>query len=360
MKIFFAHRSAQGQASMEYILLLAVVAVLVIASFRQGGLIDQIENSSQGYYNTVTKVILDDDNATQVNGVWTDKDNPTPINGGWCPVTCPDPGTVGPTIMYGACECPAPAFGGLNCPSVSVACTGSAISSWSNNAGGVCKGQQISCQGVIPENPAGGGANCNLQGGCPTGMTCNTALNQCQCNTGTYWNGTACAQCSQSACTPTQQCGSTTGVNACNQPCTISSPATCPNSGQSCVSGRCVCPTAGTCPTITTVVNGVTTTTTAQCGPDTCGNAQGCNTCVPPQECVSGNTACVTPTSCTAVCGGVSGTDNFGQPCAGNTSCTWPASCTAAGQCVCSSANCSAGQTCNAAGQCAAPSGSTS
>ena len=92
-------RSAHAQTSLEYLLLLAVVAVVVIASFGPNSLIQKIHDSSQDYYNTVTNVIM---------GA-----NPQPIDGNWCPVTCPSGG--GPAVMYRSCECPVPAFGGNFC-----------------------------------------------------------------------------------------------------------------------------------------------------------------------------------------------------------------------------------------------------
>jgi len=100
MKIPNARRY-RGQTSLEYLLLLSVVAVVVIASFSPGSLIDQVHNSAQGYYNTVTSAIM---------GA-----NPKPINGGWCPVTCPSGGSGHTTVIYRSCECPAPAFGGQFC-----------------------------------------------------------------------------------------------------------------------------------------------------------------------------------------------------------------------------------------------------
>ena len=107
MKICAAYRPARGQTSLEYLLLLAVVAVIVIASFGPGAMVQQIHDSAGGYFNSVTRVIMGE--------------NPQAINGGWCPVTCPSLGSSG-SVMYGACECPAPAFGGLFCPPGNVPC----------------------------------------------------------------------------------------------------------------------------------------------------------------------------------------------------------------------------------------------
>ena len=141
MNIPPAYSPKRGQTALEYLLLLAVVAVVVIASFSRGSLIDQVHNAAGGYYNTITNVIMGE--------------NPNPIDGGWCPVTCPPPNSYGFNIMYGTCECPAPAFGGAYCPGGNVSC----------GAGQTCKGQEVTCG-----QPGAGGINpC---GPCPTGQSC--------------------------------------------------------------------------------------------------------------------------------------------------------------------------------------------
>ena len=81
-----------GQVALEYMILFAVVAVVVLFSFREGNLLSQARVSSEGYFNSVTRVIMGD--------------KPEPINGGWCP---PSPSG------QSACSCPAPAFGGNPC-----------------------------------------------------------------------------------------------------------------------------------------------------------------------------------------------------------------------------------------------------
>jgi Flp pilus assembly pilin Flp len=58
MKMSTFPKSVLGQSSLEYLLLLAVVAVVVIAAFGHGALIDQLHNTSEDYYNSVTKVIM--------------------------------------------------------------------------------------------------------------------------------------------------------------------------------------------------------------------------------------------------------------------------------------------------------------
>ena len=170
-------RRYQGQTSIEYLLLLAVVAVVVIASFGPGSLVSKVHDSAQGYYNSVTRVIMGE--------------NPQPINGGWCPVTCPS--GSGPAVMYKACECPAPAFGGAPCSgSGAVDCT---------------------AQGTVPCGPCPTGEVCNSSGTCVcpiagetyNGSACvpscganmwfNPQTNACECNAGAFWNGTGCVYC---------------------------------------------------------------------------------------------------------------------------------------------------------------------
>ncbi len=181
MKIPLAYRSKLGQTSIEYLLLLAVVAVIVIASFGPGSLISQVHDSAQGYYNTVTRVIMGE--------------NPQPINGGWCPVTSPS--GSGPTVMYRACECPAPAFGGAYC---------SGGSDPSCPADQICVGAKVIFTNVTPCGPCPPGQQCNAQGVCVgCSLDCSSVPNsspdstctKCECNSGTYWNGTGCVYCPQ-------------------------------------------------------------------------------------------------------------------------------------------------------------------
>ena len=79
-----------GQTALEYMVLFAIVAVVVMAGMKN--LLPQVRNSSEGYYNSVTRVIMGDE--------------PAPINGGWCDAS--------PSGQR-ACLCPAPAFGGAPC-----------------------------------------------------------------------------------------------------------------------------------------------------------------------------------------------------------------------------------------------------
>ena len=141
---------------------------MVIASFNQGSLVSQVHDGAQGYYNTVTRVIMASGNDA----------TPSPINGGWCPVTCPS--GAGPTTIYQSCECPAPAFGGKYCPGTgTVACGGG---------------------GTVLCGPCPTGQDCNAQGVCvcSNGLDCSSIPNaspdpsctKCNCNNYTYWDPT--------------------------------------------------------------------------------------------------------------------------------------------------------------------------
>ena len=92
-----------GQTALEYLLLFAIVAAAVLFSFKN--FLPQVRNSSEGYYNSVTRVIMGE--------------NPRPIDGGWCPWEPCVPsvnGVAGTTTSYRTCQCPTPAFGGADCP----------------------------------------------------------------------------------------------------------------------------------------------------------------------------------------------------------------------------------------------------
>ncbi|MBF0512317.1 MAG: class III signal peptide-containing protein [Candidatus Omnitrophica bacterium] len=128
MKKDCGKRVIRGQVALEYLLLLAVVAVVVIAAFGPGALVDKVHDSAQSYYNTVARVIMDSDNS----GL----NNPNPIQGHWCPVTCPTQG--GYSVIYSACECPAPAFGGQCDAQTEVA----------GQAGGTYSAFKVNCPGA--------------------------------------------------------------------------------------------------------------------------------------------------------------------------------------------------------------------
>ncbi len=163
MRISAVYRNRLGQTSLEYLLLLSVVAVVVIGSFGPGSLISQIGTAAGGYYNTVSNVIM---------GA-----NPQPINGGWCPVTCPS-GSIAPSVIYRSCECPAPAFGGQYCTGSSIAC----------GAAGPSSSSGTSPSGCTPD--------------------CSCASSTCA--------GSTCADSCGGTCQGTASCGSSNGGNGGN------------------------------------------------------------------------------------------------------------------------------------------------
>ena len=428
MKMSCLHNPNRGQTSLEYLLLLAVVAVVVIASFRQGSLVSQVHDSTQGYYNSITRVIMGD--------------NPNPINGHWCPVATPPANSFGINVMYRACACPQPAFGGQYCCASSGSCAAGQSASENCGAGQTCAGAKvtfpnvtacgpcptgqicvsngsggstcacppvngspglvcgqgngpvnstpdascavcecpqgsvISCDGkycnYCPTNhylpnpgdpnyrtitcPAGtklagqsepvcaaGAQVCNASGQCTcnNGMTCDPSKNwapnadcsACQCYQGAYYSTSSggCVYCSTTSsgqcqtstdgqtCSPitcpgNMYCDTTSGDQYYNQ-CRCPSPTTCWN-GQQCVTGTCTCQ-AGRCPSGNS------------CGPDTCGNANGCGQCPSGKTCISGQCVCTA-----GICpvGNVCGPDTCGNP-NGCGQCAKPETCNA-GQCV--------------------------
>jgi Flp pilus assembly pilin Flp len=182
MKISVAHNLTRGQTSLEYLLILAVVAVIVIASFSPGSLVQQVHDSAQSYYNTVTTILM---------GA-----NPKPINGGWCPVTCPS-GSVGPAVMYKACECPVPAFGGAYCSGNGVVNCGTS-SSCILGCGTVSNCYSPDCSGVC-----GGNAYKDSNGNCCTPTTCAALGNPCGSQSDGCGGTLNCGTCPSSPpCTP--------------------------------------------------------------------------------------------------------------------------------------------------------------
>jgi Flp pilus assembly pilin Flp len=238
-----SHSVTRGQTSLEYLLLLAVVAVVVIASFRPGSLISQVHDSAQGYYNSVTRVIMGE--------------NPRAIDGGWCPVTCPSSGSAGPSVIYPSCECPAPAFGGKYCSgSGSVDCSAQGVTACGTcPTGQVCNSSgQCGCPNSLicgqGNGPTGSipSADC-AQCICPAGTTFNQSNNSCSQNCSqacTAWNGTACVAvvCGQNmfcdASKPASQecaCNAGTIFNAAQGGCAPCPSCTTPSvDGKSCVS----------------------------------------------------------------------------------------------------------------------------
>lgn len=113
----------RGQSAVEYLLLLGIVAAVVMISFTQGGLLGRTQQTTNVYFNSVSRVIHGE--------------NPAPINGGWCDLSgqklrpemsngtpqnpnpkqerCPASLPCGAKVLYRKCACPEPAFGGSHC-----------------------------------------------------------------------------------------------------------------------------------------------------------------------------------------------------------------------------------------------------
>lgn len=408
MKMSYAHNSNSGQTSLEYLLLLAVVAVVVIASFRQGSLMSQTYDAAQGYYNSITRAIMGE--------------NPSPINGHWCQVATPPANSFGPTVMYRTCACPQPAFGGdpctqdTSCPA-GQQCNGAKVTFPAVNACGSCPPGQ-SCVPVSAQNPTGcacpNGLVCG-QGNGPGNSSPNASCTACECPQGSVisCDGKYCNYCSTNhylpkpgdpnytttTCPPgTKLAGQSepvcaAGAKVCNASgqCTCNNGMTCdptknwaPNADCSaCVcyqgaeysasSGGCVyCPTSssGQCQIST---DGTT------CSPITCPGTTGqmyCDTTVGDTyynqcRCPSGTT-CWNGTNCVAapctcqpgLCppGAVCGPDTCGTA-NGCGVCSSGQTCNALGQCVCTQGICPTGNVCgpdtcnvaNGCGQCQSP-----
>lgn len=89
-----------GQAALEYMLLLTVVAVVIFIALKPSPssptVLNKAQEATEGYFNTVTEVIMGRD--------------PNPIDGGWCPAK---------PNGERECACPQPAFGGAPCSTTS-------------------------------------------------------------------------------------------------------------------------------------------------------------------------------------------------------------------------------------------------
>ncbi len=156
----FKFKNPTGQTVLEYMLILAVVGVIVLSSF--AFLVPRVNKSSEGYYNSVSRVMMGED--------------PQPINGGWCPVAASNmqAGAADNATIYRTCECPAPAFGGAYCDPTdsfngnNVSCLGASCTP-TGTCVPQCAGKQC--------GPDGCGGNCGF---CSSVQSC-TATGQCLC-----------------------------------------------------------------------------------------------------------------------------------------------------------------------------------
>jgi hypothetical protein len=98
----------KAQTAMEYLLLSAIVAIVVFMAFARGGFMSRVHDTSEDYFNDVTRVIIGGpgNEPQQINGRWCD----------WSPCMRNPAGNIETPYQYRTCECPAPAFGGAQCP----------------------------------------------------------------------------------------------------------------------------------------------------------------------------------------------------------------------------------------------------
>ena len=291
--------------------------------------------------------------------------NPAPIDGGWCPVTCPAPGSAGPTVVYlSCCEVPLRRLLGGNIASLLIQ---PAVEQGSYPAGhvrpvksafrpaGAAAQNHLDCSSIPNSSPdpsctkcacnngtywdpmnkscdyctsTGGqcttsndGATCSVVT-CPPNMNCNTSLNACQCNSGTIYQGpvAGCSYCAAACMT------STDGVNcvpidcssvpnsSCNPALLPSDPNydTCECWKDYCWNGTACVYYApgftGICPTCTPNCN--TSSCTNACTGTSCTDSCGGNTCTGAKSC--GSTCVPGPCQVLSQCGSSLGTDLCG------------------------------------------------
>lgn len=183
----------RGQVMFEYILLLGLVAVLVMFSFRQNGVITQTVNASRDYYKVGSRAILG--GFYDANGKVVMQD-PAGSDGGWCDFSVCVNG-----VRVRECACPRPAFKGKECLDDVY---GGAVTPWMD-------GHQAQCAVTAP--------------------MCDASLNM------HYIPGIGCG------CYDTEQLAGGRCVAKCTPECA---------NGKQCVNGACVCQSpqamcSGTC-----------------------------------------------------------------------------------------------------------------
>lgn len=100
--------SKYGQMMLEYLLLLALVAFIVLGTFSNNGVIRQTSTSANEYYKVGVQAIYGAHYDQTSGAVVTD--NPQPINGEWCAYS-----ECVRNFRVRECACPRPAFGGTVC-----------------------------------------------------------------------------------------------------------------------------------------------------------------------------------------------------------------------------------------------------
>lgn len=187
-----------GQAALEYMLILTVVAVVIFLAIKPSGspsTLNKAQTAAETYYNTVTEAIMGR--------------NPQPVDGGWCPAK---------PNGERECSCPQPAFGGAPCqaPDPTIIYCGD----------GICNGSETG----QPGSPFTCHEDC---GYIPDCSQCGTHIPSASCG----------AACGAAACTPLQTCMSSD--------CAVECPGFvqfCQVNPDLCYGASCVCPPGGWSP----------------------------------------------------------------------------------------------------------------
>jgi hypothetical protein len=296
---------------LEYLLLMALVAFLVLSSFKSNGILDMTRQATNDYFSSGTRAIM----GGYYNSGKPTFEKPAPVNGHWCAwsVCIND-------VRTRECACPRAAFGGKECPDEAIqACSGGPLV-------GICNASL----GLVydPSSPL-----------------------ICVCQAGYVWSDVdgKCVVCSSngSCSAPAPACGTTTsGVDNCGTSCTRTGAAcSCVYGAWSSCTGAC--PTGSQTRSRTSGPASCTDTTQSCsmspcCGDGTCDPGETCASCV--ADC-SATCPCVYSawSSCTGTCPTGSQT---------RTLTSGPASCTALSQ-SCSMAPCCGDGTCDPGETCA-------
>jgi hypothetical protein len=387
---------------LEYLLLMALVAFLVLSSFKPNGILDLTRQATNAYFSSGSRAIMGGYYNTTGGTNRPTFENPAPVNGGWCGWSlCMN------DVQTRECACPRAAFGGKECAGEALlkGCGGpqTAIcdaalgfvydpsSPWTcacaaglkiNPAKTACVKctSDGSCSAAVPGcgETTYGVDNCGITchrtgGGCPIVCTpdCSCAANTCVGSTcpdrckGTcpgkkpLDNSCAANTCPTSTCT--DGCQVYSGTKPLNNSCAAN---TCPTS--TCTDGCQVYPgtkapdnscAANTCPTTTctdscgNVFTGTKTTGScaAVCPDGICNGSENCVTCWQDCQCPVGrnptNPGYCKATAVPPVC--VCTPDCFFRVC-GDDGCGGPG-CGCGGHCT---GGCNVNSICDATGWC--------
>ncbi len=188
MRISLRKTPNRGQTALEYLLLVSIVCAVVMVSFKF--LLPKVHDSTQGYYNKVTRVIMNED--------------PPGIDGGWCPVDeqCPPKDQCVDKVVYKKCACPEPSFGGKWCQGMGqggdiVVCPKTSdcnICTPACGAGQTCVNKECKAPCTVTSCNAPASPTCGVvtQGLNNCGNVCYSDMIPCGTCTGTEPQGTLC------------------------------------------------------------------------------------------------------------------------------------------------------------------------